>query len=61
LSKYNYITTTAPHRYSNDAAIAVAVDVANMGVAEFVGVLVVVAVMKWCCKVGVISNRCFPR
>jgi len=30
-----------------------------MAETEFVGVLVVVAVMKWCCKVGVIGNSCF--
>jgi hypothetical protein len=59
LSKYNYITTTVPHRYSNDAAIAVAVDVAIMAVAEFVGMFVVVAVIKWWCKVGVIGNSRF--
>jgi hypothetical protein len=32
--------------------------VAVMAVAD-VGVLVVVAVIKWCCKVGVIGYRCF--
>jgi len=30
-----------------------------MAVAEFVGVPVIVAVMKWWCKVGVIGNSCF--
>jgi hypothetical protein len=30
-----------------------------MAVAEFVGVPVIVAVIKWCFKVGVIGNSCF--
>jgi len=34
---------------------------AFMAVAEVVGVLVVVVVMMWWCKVGVIGNRCFSR
>jgi hypothetical protein len=61
LSKHNYITTTVPHRFSNVVANAVAVDVAIMAVADIVGVLVVVAVIKWGCNVGVIGNSCFSR